>query len=548
MSEEKTATKTAEAEAPPVDPNTVTLTIDGIEITVEKGINIIEAAKSIDKKIASFCYHPGLEIVACCRQCLVTVEGSPKLVPACQGIVNEGMVVQTTDEASADARRQLLEYTLLNHPIDCPVCDKAGECTLQEQYFDNNAQMSRLDVPKVHKPKRVDLGPTIILDAERCILCTRCIRVCDEVAGEHQLEISNRGDHSQICTAPGKELDNPYSLNTVDVCPVGALTSKDFRFSMRSWELLSTDSVCTGCSKGCNIEIHHKAGKTYRLIPRENLEVNKYWMCDEGRVSYHALTKSRLVGPLVGGMPSNWPKAIAEATKTIQTGLDNKKAGIAVVFSPHHTNEENYAFAKLVKDAWKLENIYLGGRLEQPDFADSILRKADKTPNRRGVQKALQSVMGDTVQFNGLLELEENLINGSITGLIVLGHELPLSEEAFSVAGALDCLVVISSHELGLAKQAEVCLPIAAWAETSGTMTNCSGQIQRLSPAYPPKGQSKAAWEIFTDLAKANNSSLTYDSSEAIFNEMKKSVPEFSEVVWGHDLPPIQLRFAHSRG
>ncbi len=176
--------KTTEAEAPPPAAETVTLTIDGVEVTVDKGTNIIEAARKAGNVISAFCYHPGLEVVAVCRQCLVSVEGAPKLMPACQGTASDGMVVHTTDEASKDARRQLLEYTLLNHPVDCPICDKAGECTLQQHYFDNNGQMSRLDVPKVHKPKRVDLGPEIVLDAERCILCTRCIRVCDEVAGE----------------------------------------------------------------------------------------------------------------------------------------------------------------------------------------------------------------------------------------------------------------------------------------------------------------------------------------------------------------------------
>ena len=239
-------------------PNTVTLTIDGTSVTVPKGTNVLEAAKTTGVDISAFCYHPGLSIAACCRQCLVTVEKSPKLAPSCQTTCGEGMVVHTKDAASTEARRQMLEFTLVNHPIDCPICDKAGECTLQKLYVDNNNQASRVDVPKVHKPKVKDLGPTIVLDAERCILCTRCIRVCDEVAGEHQLEMAHRGNHEELGCAPGAVLDNPYSLNTVDVCPVGALTSKDFRFTMRAWELDATPSVCTGCATGCNIEIHAK--------------------------------------------------------------------------------------------------------------------------------------------------------------------------------------------------------------------------------------------------------------------------------------------------
>lgn len=542
MSDKKEETKEAAPEETK-DPNKVTLTIDGKEITVQKGINIIYAAKQVGVDIASFCYHPGLEVVAVCRQCLVSVEGSPKLVPACQGIVAEGMVVNTTDKDSYEARAQLLEYTLLNHPIDCPICDKSGECTLQNHYFEHSGQMSQSDVAKVNKPKRVDLGPTIVHDAERCILCTRCIRVCDEVAGVHQLEISNRGDHSVLGTAPGEKLDNPYSLNTVDCCPVGALTSKDFRFAMRSWELMSTPSICTGCSKGCNMEIHHKAGKTYRLIPRDNWNVNKYWMCDEGRMTYHSLTEKRLVGPLVAGMPSNWKKALEKAASTIQGALENGREKLGVIFSPHHSNEENYVLAKLAKETWQIEKLYIGGRTEEPDFADDILRKADRTPNRAG----LQAILGEG---NGqdLKALEADLIAGEITGLVIFGHELPMSDEALSVASSLDCLVMVTTHEVGLAKHAEVCLPAAAWAERAGTMTNEGGRNQKMSAAYAPVGQAKPAWEIFSDLARACDSTLQYENAQKVFEEMKKAVTEFSETNWGHDVLPIQLRFAHGRG
>jgi NADH-quinone oxidoreductase subunit G len=538
--------KTQDAAQPPAV-ETVTLTIDGVEVTVDKGTNIIEAARKAGNEISAFCYHPGLEVVAVCRQCLVTIEGAPKLTPACQGIVGEGMVVHTTDEASSDARRQLLEYTLLNHPVDCPICDKAGECTLQQHYFDNNAQMSRLDVPKVHKPKRVDLGPEIVLDAERCILCTRCIRVCDEVAGEHQLEISNRGDHSELGTAPGLKLDNPYSLNTVDVCPVGALTAKDFRFSMRAWELMSTPSVCNGCSTGCNIEIHHRGGRTYRLIPRENPQVNGHWMCDEGRFTYHGLTEGRLVGPVVDGMPSNWKRALAAAGERLQKVLDENKDGLGVVFSPHRTNEENFLLAKLVRETWKIDRVYMGGKAPNPERADDKLRKADVSPNRRGVE----AILGD-LPVKGVAALEDDILAGEVRGLIILGHELALGDEALIKAGGLDCLVVVTDHEEGIAKKAQVALPSAAWAENTGSVTNFEGQVQRMQGAYEAIGQAEPAWKIFCDLAAAMSgdakSAMNYDSAEAVFKEMKSAVPAFSEAEWGRDLLPIQLRFANSRG
>src|SRR4051812_39950094 len=265
--------------------------------------------------ISYFCYHPGLSAPAVCRQCLVEVQGQPKLVPSCYTPVAENMEVSTKSDKVLLARRQMLEFTLVNHPVDCPICDKAGECTLQKLYFEHDNGASRVDTPKVEKPKAVDLGPYIVLDAERCILCTRCIRVCDEVAGQHQLEMINRGDHEELSTAPGEALDNPYSLNTVDVCPVGALTSKDFRFTMRSWELDATPSVCNGCATGCNIEIHHKNGRAWRLVPRLNSDVNGHWMCDEGRFTYHALRDRRLAAPVVGGLPSSWDRAVKAAAE-----------------------------------------------------------------------------------------------------------------------------------------------------------------------------------------------------------------------------------------
>jgi NAD-dependent dihydropyrimidine dehydrogenase PreA subunit len=296
----------------PPPPNTVTLTIDGQSVTVPKGTNVLEAARTLGFDISAFCYHPGLPVVAQCRQCLVSVEKNPKLQPSCQQVCGDGMVVHTTDPQSTLARKQQLEFTLLNHPLDCPICDKAGECTLQKLYFEHDNADSRVDVPKVEKAKVVDLGPTIVLDQERCILCSRCIRTCDVVAGQHQLEFANRGDHEILTTAPSEALDNPYSLNTVDVCPVGALTAKDFRFTMRAWELEATPSVCNGCATGCNIEIHHKHDRAWRLVPRHNPDVNAYWMCDEGRFTYHDLREKRL-GATVDGLPAGWEARPARA-------------------------------------------------------------------------------------------------------------------------------------------------------------------------------------------------------------------------------------------
>src|SRR6185369_15277973 len=249
--------------APPAAPaaDTVTVTIDGKAYQFPKGTNLLEACNATGANVPYFCYHAGLSSPAVCRQCLVDVKGQPKPVPSCYTPVADKMEVATASPRVLDVRRQMLEFTLLNHPIDCPICDKAGECTLQKHYFDWDAKFARNDGIKVHKAKVVDVGQHIVLDQERCILCTRCVRVCDEVAKTHELEMAHRGDNEVVTTAPGHKLDNPYSLNTVDVCPVGALTAKDFRFQMRAWELYTMPSVCPGCSTGCNIEVQHSRGQ-----------------------------------------------------------------------------------------------------------------------------------------------------------------------------------------------------------------------------------------------------------------------------------------------
>ena len=525
----------------PVD--TVTLTIDGKQVTVPKGTNVLEAAKGLDVDISAFCYHPGLSIAAVCRQCLVSIENVPKVQPSCQTIAADGMVVHTKDQRSTLARKQMLEFTLVNHPVDCPICDKAGECTLQKLYFEHDNAPSRVDVPKVHKPKVVDLGPNIVLDAERCILCTRCIRVCDEVAHEHQLEMRHRGDHEELGTAPGAALDNPYSLNTVDVCPVGALTSKDFRFTMRAWELFTTPSVCNGCATGCNIEIHHKNERIWRLIPRLNPQVNQYWMCDEGRFTYHDVREQRLAAPLQDGLPTSWERGLRAAADKLEPVLRASRGSVGVVLSAQHTNEDNYVLYKLARDIWQLENIYLGGKAPAPERADDILRDADVNPNTAGARAiAAGRELGDVAA------LERDLVSGKLKALLVLGHELPLSGQALSRARELDALVVIAWREVGIAAGAHVTLACSAWSEVHGTVTNRKGLVQRMHAACSPTGQSLPAWEVVTRLAQACGATLSYSHPKKVFEEMLGKVTAFAGADWGKPARPLQLRFAGSRG
>ncbi|MEP6655041.1 MAG: 2Fe-2S iron-sulfur cluster-binding protein, partial [Myxococcales bacterium] len=369
---------------PVVPPGTemVTVTIDGQARQVPKGTNLLEACNDAGAQVPFFCYHAGLSSPAVCRQCLVDVKGQPKPVPSCYTPVADKMEVTTNSPRVLDIRRQMLEFTLLNHPIDCPICDKAGECTLQKHYFDWDAKYARNDGVKVEKDKRVDIGKHIVLDQERCILCTRCIRVCDEVAKQPELTMAMRGDHEVLTTAPGRRLDNPYSLNTVDVCPVGALTSKDFRFAMRVWELESTPSICPGCATGCNVEVHSSRGEIYRLVPRENQDVNKHWMCDDGRFTYKRIGRKRLVVPQSAGVSVEWDRGLADAARLLRGALDHDAGRVGVVFSAQSTNEDLYALSRLAFENVGVTRAYLAG-LDQ-GWSDDILVSADKNPNTAG--------------------------------------------------------------------------------------------------------------------------------------------------------------------
>ena len=518
--------------APAPAPGTVTLTIDGQSVTVPKGTNVLEAARTLGIDISAFCYHPGLPIVAQCRQCLVAVEKNPKLQPSCQQACADGMVVHTTDPQSTLARKQQLEFTLLNHPIDCPICDKAGECTLQKLYFDHDNADSRVDVPKVHKAKVVDLGPTIVLDQERCILCSRCIRVCDEVAGEHQLEFAFRGDHEVLTTAPGAQLDNPYSLNTVDVCPVGALTSKDFRFTMRAWELEATPSVCNGCATGCNMEIHHRHGRAWRLVPRHNPDVNQYWMCDEGRLTYHDLRERRLAAPTIDGLPAAWDRAIRSAAERITAA---GKEGVAFVLSATHSNEDNFALSRLAA-ALGCTNLFYAGRPPVPGRADGKLRVADVNPNTAGARAILDSLHGGAKELGALPP--------DVRVVVMLGELLPIDAARLAELG----VIAISSHERGPVSGAQVALPAAAWAETAGTVTNAQGRVQRMHAAFPAPGHALAGWEVVVRLAGALDARLSWAHAREVFKDMTAAVPAWSGLAWAREARPLALRFAGSRG
>ena len=532
----------------------VEIWIDGDRVEAEDGQTVMQAARASGHEIPYFCWHPALSVPGNCRICMVEVEGDGAsagwLDIACNMPIAEGMRVRTDSERVRARRKEMLQLITLNHPVDCGICDKAGECTLQKQYFDWDAKYARNDGIKVHKAKHVDIGKHIVLDQERCILCTRCIRVCAEVAQQPELTMAQRGDHEVLTTAPGKRLDNPYSLNTVDVCPVGALTSKDFRFTMRAWELQATPSVCPGCATGCNVEVHTSREQIYRLVPRENPYVNQYWMCDEGRFTYKRIYDDRLGQPMSGGELVEWDRALEDAARLLRAAVDQGAGKVGVVFSAQSTNEDLYALSRLAFDSLGVTRAYVAG-LDQ-GWSDNILVSADKNPNTAG------AIAIGGGRLKSLMDLANDVKSGAITTLLVVGERGVLGDGGTSALpiSKLQALIVLGWRKGPLVNAAHVALPLADWAEIDGTFTNRQGTVQRIRAAVPPAGDALPGWEIVTLLAHRLGMPLEFGgrpstsppSARAVFLEAREKMAFMKNADWGRTSLPIQLRFANSRG
>lgn len=484
-----------------------TATINGKEITVPRGTPIIRAAAQLGIDIPHFCYHPALSAPANCRMCLIEIEGARKLEPACYRKVEDGMVIHTETDKVHSVRRAVLEFILINHPVDCPICDKAGECKLQDYYVAYDAQPSRLHTNKVAKAKVVPVGPRVVLDAERCILCTRCVRFLDEITGTSELVFVERGDRSELRTYPGKELDNPYSMNVTDVCPVGALTTRDFRFKRRVWRLASTNSICTGCAKGCNIYLDHHQGVVERYRPRFNPDVNEYWMCDEGRLSYKQLNNDRIRTIRVGNEESlSWPRA----ARTIGRHLTERAYTadqMAVMVSAQASTESLIGAQRWATDVLGTSHVYWAGR---PDGdSDDFLVSADKNPNRNGVR----FVFGNESMSQDAHALLKHLQSQDVRLLVLMWHAFPFNadeQKAFQEAlKKIETVILISPHGNSLAKSAWAVLPAATHAEESGTFINEDGFMQTYNQGFSPIEQAIPAWEIFVRLAHGADKDLT---------------------------------------
>lgn len=507
------------------------VTIDGREIDAPDGVNLIQAADRAGIEIPHYCYHPGLSVVGNCRMCLVEVEKAPKLQIACNTRVADGMVVHTRSERARRAQKAVLEFLLINHPIDCPVCDQAGECKLQDYYMDYDAQASRFPLGrKNRKGKAIDIGSGVMLDQERCILCARCTRFLDEITHTSELAIFERGDHCEVDTYPGRKLANKYAGNVVDICPVGALTEKDFRFRMRVWYLHRTPSVCGGCERGCSIDIYHHRGRIYRYKPRYNPAINSYWMCDEGRHGFPALqSETRLTSPLVQDkdrlLPEDWGFALRRlAARVHEFGNANGANSIGAVIGAQSTNEEAFALKRLMIDTIgsnRLATVSWSAPGSSGD--DELLIRANKNPNTRGL-----AALG--LPAHGLDALTDAVAAGELKMLVVMRADLVrmLGEQEFVCRfGALDYMVVLDTDANETCRMANQVLPIGAYPEIEGSVTNFQGRIQRLHQAFSPPGQALSGIDALARLEHAIGGVSRSSSAMDVFAEMAAAEPGF---------------------
>ena len=461
--------------------------VDGVEYEAAEGRTLLQALDDAgvlmgDVEIPHYCWHPKLSIDGSCRLCQVEVEGIPKLQIACDTPVREGMVVHTKNERVREAREGVMELLLVNHPLDCPICDQAGECKLQDYAYDYGLSESRSREPRRALQKNVELGPEIVFDQERCILCRRCVRFCREVPETGELCVTSRGDRSTIETFPETPLDNDYSMNVADICPVGALTTRDFRFKIRSWFLEEVEGICTGCAKGCNVYLGAAHNKVYRYTPRRNDEVNETWICDPGRLSYKRIgSADRLQQPLVRGelgVPEvvSVDAAIEAAAARLRSLVERKGPGVvAGIASGHSSNEDLFTFSRFLE---ALGTRNAGVALPRGE-ADGLLREEEQAANGAGAR---------ALGFQDAATLAERIRSGGVDAVVCLGHDLldPRYLGDSEVLASLDTVIVLDSHVSPLERVAHVLLPSRVAAEKYATFTNAGGRVQRVSPAVEP--------------------------------------------------------------
>jgi NADH-quinone oxidoreductase subunit G len=518
--------------------------IDGVWHQFPKGTRVIEACAEAGKFVPHYCYHPKLSSPGNCRMCLIEM-GMPKLGPdrkpemgadgkpvinwiprpqiSCAQDIAEGMGIRTDSPMVKECRHGVMEFLLINHPLDCPICDQAGECHLQEYSVEYGTAGSRFLEEKVKKPKRVELGPRVTLDDERCILCSRCIRFMKEVAHDDVLGFVSRGSHTYLTAHPGKLLDSNYSLNTVDICPVGALTSSDFRFKMRVWFLKETKSICTSCGTGCNTLIGTRQNEIFRQTPRENDAVNSAWMCDYGRLNFHYVNyPDRLKTPQIREskelVNTTWNSALVKAGEALK---QFQKGEVAVIASARMTNEELWLTKKLIDsiDATYHDVVPRTGK------ADDILMSSDRNPNTLGAQ--LIGVTGEN-PGSGLKEVADKIRSGAIKAVVALGENLTELGLTVDELRKLAALIVVDILPNETTRCATVLLPSSAFSEKRGSMINIKGRLQRLNRATQPPGIARDDWEIIRDLVQQLTGSNGIYLIEDVFKQITDSIPDMS--------------------
>jgi NADH-quinone oxidoreductase subunit G len=514
----------------------VNVQIDGVWRQFPKGTRVIEACKQAGKFVPHYCYHPKLTSPGNCRMCLIEL-GTPKMTPdrkpvlgadgkpdigwiprpqiSCAQDVSEGMGIRTDSPMVQECRKGVMEFLLINHPLDCPICDQAGECKLQEFSVEYGNASSRFLERKVKKPKSVEIGPRVTLDAERCVLCTRCIRFMKEVANDDVLGIVDRGSFNSIACHPDRLLDHNYSLNTVDICPVGALTSTDFRFKMRVWFLRETSTIDVNCGTGSNITIGSRENVIYRITPRDNDAVNGPWMPDSHRLNFKFVSDPRRLAqpqirPQLGDEQPGWTQVINVAAESLK-----KHTGkVAVLASGRSTNEELFLVRRLA-DALKAKAVDI---LPRTGEADGLLIAADRNPNTTGAK-----LLG--VATGKLGEIAAGIRDGSITALLAIGEDATKAGLTDDDLAKLDAIVALDILPNRTTAKARVILPASAWCEKRGSMINLKNRIQRLNKAVLPPGSARDDWEILRDLILAINGSNGLHSIEDVFKAMASATP-----------------------
>jgi NADH-quinone oxidoreductase subunit G len=557
------AVPTSETKPAPPPVETIRIKVDGREIDVPKlspdwqgklqPTTMLQACALAGVEIPHYCYHPKLPIAGNCRMCLVEFgtpaigpdrkplvnpDGTPKIARSvlpyepgtprgaisCATSISPGMEIYPSSAATRQMREAVLESLLINHPLDCPICDQAGECKLQEYSVDYGQAASRFVEEKVHKPKQVDLGPRIMLDDERCILCSRCIRFTRDIAGDDALGFAQRGSHSTLTHFPGKPFDNNYTLNTVDICPVGALTSKDFRFQMRVWFLKESKSLCTSCATGCNIVIGSREDKVLRYEPRENDAVNSCWMCDSGRLNYKWINRPDRLTQVGGSnlrgqsQAQAWAAALGEIAEILRGANDGS---VAIIASARQTNEELYLLKKLVARF----NV-LTDSVPRTGVGDKLLLSADRNPNSTGARLI---GLAPAKMGSNLPKIAADIAAGHIKTLFVFGEDVTRCGLGANLLGNLKTLVVSDILPNKTTELAHYLLPGCAHAEKRGSFVNGKGRVQRFMQNIQPKGNARPEWEFLHELVHGANGP---PSIEAVFNEMAREVPAFHGLTW----------------